>query len=278
VAVLITGALSRYVNNIPADQPPTKEEKALLRGVRTNLKLAINYSIAIEETSLLSSYLQVVVMSEGDKWVRATAQNVALALRAGKRGRPVETARSSIVSFATAELRSLDKSASIAGVDDYISNAGADLVLIGLWEIVRDACGGDELPVYQFARDDRLYKCVRRPLALLGSHAHLIVEDLRGPDRSSFSRQSVPQGVQIDSGPDPDLSRGPQHAGHLAPAEAGAAQGGAGRMRTGRSVRTAWKHCTTVEDKLCSTTHCMSLLDGSCMTMSLFQPGLGGTY
>ena len=127
IAILITGALSRWVNHLSADLPPDKATQGLLRAVQANLKLAINYGLASNQTEMISSYLQVINMAQGDKWIRAQAQAVALALRAGKKSRPVKTAGDAVLAFATSELRTVNKTASVASVEDYIGNATADL-------------------------------------------------------------------------------------------------------------------------------------------------------
>jgi hypothetical protein len=69
-----------------------------------NLKLAIDYGLQTEQSDLIASFLQTLVMSEGEKWVRDQTGNVALALRAGNSAQPVETAESVVRSFATKEL------------------------------------------------------------------------------------------------------------------------------------------------------------------------------
>jgi hypothetical protein len=82
---------------------------SLIRAVRANLKLAINASLSANQTDLISSYLQIIIMSEGEKWIRDQTQNVALAIKAGKSTRPVYTARTAVTNFATKELRQLEK-------------------------------------------------------------------------------------------------------------------------------------------------------------------------
>jgi hypothetical protein len=52
-------------------------------------------------------------MSEGDKWVLAQASNVALALRAGTSGKPVQTAQEAVRKFATKALTRADMIASL---------------------------------------------------------------------------------------------------------------------------------------------------------------------
>lgn len=82
------------------------------------MKLAINESISTNQTELISSYLQIIIMSEGEKWIKDQTQNVSLALRAGKSARPVNTARKAVTNFATRELRQLEKGNAVASVEE----------------------------------------------------------------------------------------------------------------------------------------------------------------
>ncbi|KAK9895650.1 hypothetical protein P389DRAFT_67222 [Cystobasidium minutum MCA 4210] len=159
IPILITGALSRFVNNLPDDVSKVDSQMSgLIRAVRANLKLAIDASLNTNQTDLISSYLQIIIMSEGEKWIWDQTQNVALALRAGKSARPVKTARTAVTNFATKQLRQLDKGNALASVEDYVANASCDLVMMGLWSLVTDKLGGSMLPSYQFSRDERIFK------------------------------------------------------------------------------------------------------------------------
>ena len=81
----------------------------------TNLKLAIDYGLQQSQSDLIASFLQTLIMSEGDKWVLAQASNIGLALRSGTAGKPVQAADSAVRSFAT---RELGKAAAIAALED----------------------------------------------------------------------------------------------------------------------------------------------------------------
>jgi hypothetical protein len=81
----------------------------------TNLKLAIDYGLAKSQSDLIASFLQTLIMSEGDKWVMAQAASVSLALRGGTAGKPVTTAQSAVRKFATKEL---GKAGVIASLED----------------------------------------------------------------------------------------------------------------------------------------------------------------
>merc|ERR1712093_255152 len=160
IAILLTGALSRFVNQLPDDvRLQTPQMQSLIRAVRANLKLAINESLTSNQTELISSYLQIIIMSEGEKWILEQTQNVALALRLpGKEGKPVQTAMNAVKNFATRELRTLEKGNAVASVEDYLANATNDLVIMALWSSVTDKMVGKLLPSYQFGRDERIFK------------------------------------------------------------------------------------------------------------------------
>ena len=81
----------------------------------TNLKLAIDFGLQHSQSDLIPSYLQTLIMSEGDKWVENSISSVALALRAGVEGKPVATANNAVRSFAT---RELSKAEAIAALED----------------------------------------------------------------------------------------------------------------------------------------------------------------
>ena len=54
VAIMLVGALSRYINAVPSDVPPDKATKATLVALQANLKLAVTASLATNQTELLS--------------------------------------------------------------------------------------------------------------------------------------------------------------------------------------------------------------------------------
>lgn len=157
----------------------TPYTRSILRAIRANLQLAISYSLASSQPFLISSFLQgmhhhplpltihslaqillpkssiVIIMCEGDRWILSSAHKTALALRSGKAGRPVHSASVLFDKWVSREL----KEEQIAGVADYRANAISDLVVLGLWSIVEDKVhGGEKLPTYFFARDDRMSK------------------------------------------------------------------------------------------------------------------------
>ncbi|KAK4054538.1 hypothetical protein OIV83_001032 [Microbotryomycetes sp. JL201] len=159
MAILLCGALSRRVNDITDDElsESRPELKAMLRSIRANLRIAITHGLATSDTSLLSSFLQTIIMSEGDRWIQSASHTVALALRRGPQGRPVHTATSLVNKWVGRELKQQE----IASVSEYLANAAGDLVLLGCWSVVTDkVLNGEPIPLYYFARDDRILKAL----------------------------------------------------------------------------------------------------------------------
>ncbi|KAF7301345.1 hypothetical protein MIND_00699700 [Mycena indigotica] len=148
-------AFSRWVNHLEDDQMENPKTKVILKALRTNLRLGIDYGLTSHASDLTASFLQTLIMSQGEVWVLGQASNVALALRAGTEGQPVATADAAVRKFATRELGKADLIATLA---DYIANATADLLMLGAWSIASEILGVDQIPTYYFARDDRVYK------------------------------------------------------------------------------------------------------------------------
>ncbi|KIY46657.1 hypothetical protein FISHEDRAFT_66406 [Fistulina hepatica ATCC 64428] len=155
VTIVLIGAFSRWINHLDDVEIVKPRTRQLMKGLRTNLKLAIDYGLARSQSDLVASFLQTLIMSEGDKWTRATVASVAIALRAGTEGKPVQTASSAVRKFAT---RELGKAELIATLEDYISNATADLLMMAAWSNALDQIEDAPIPPYYFARDDRVYK------------------------------------------------------------------------------------------------------------------------
>jgi hypothetical protein len=80
-----------------------------------SLKVAIDYGLQSSQSDLLASFLQTLVMSEGDAWIQEHVKVVGNALRQGSSARPVEVARTSIKRVAT---RALGKAPLIADLED----------------------------------------------------------------------------------------------------------------------------------------------------------------
>lgn len=236
VSIVLVGALSKFVNQLPDDEDEyenapsaatsiggtvatVKKPKKLqldprtmarLRKIRVNLKLAIDHSIFQDQTSLLASYLQVLVMSEGSPFLHSAIEDVGhcLAQRYSAAGTldggadPVARSRSQVMQFVTDSLR--HKSDKVAAVKDYIANAQSDLLLMSLWSLVKltksqfeavqqglggsGKCGDEAelkdlcnpLPSFFFARDDRVSSNF---VARVGRLEHAIggMSGVRGP-------------------------------------------------------------------------------------------------
>ncbi|KAI0771473.1 hypothetical protein BD413DRAFT_475639 [Trametes elegans] len=155
VAIILLGAFSRYINNLQDEDLEKPETKKVLKILRTNLKIAIDYGLQKQQKDLMASFLQTLIMSEGDAWIALQTADVAIALRQGTQGKPVHLAEAAVRSFAT---KSLGKAEFIASLEDYIANATADLLMMAAWSLVLQVVQGEPLPAYYFARDDRVYR------------------------------------------------------------------------------------------------------------------------
>ncbi|KAG8827202.1 hypothetical protein FRC17_007951 [Serendipita sp. 399] len=145
VAIVLVGALSRWVNHLEDDEIDRPRTKILLKALRTNLKLAIDYGLQSSQSDLLASFLQTLIMSEGERWVLNQISEISLALRASpEEGKPVEAAELAVRAFTT---RELGKAAAIAALEDYIANATADLLMMAAWDLASQTVGGDPIPV-----------------------------------------------------------------------------------------------------------------------------------
>ncbi|GMK54391.1 hypothetical protein CspeluHIS016_0109770 [Cutaneotrichosporon spelunceum] len=153
VLILLVGAFSRYVNQFEEDDFANKEVQNTLKMLRANLKLAIDNALLPQnQPHLLSSYLQVLIMSEGDAWIHKTAHDLGLLLR-DPATRPVAEAEALVRRFATRELRSVP--GGVADVEEYVWNATLDLVIMAAWSVAAGQIDADNLPTYTFARDLR---------------------------------------------------------------------------------------------------------------------------
>ncbi|KAJ9120125.1 hypothetical protein QFC22_003023 [Naganishia vaughanmartiniae] len=155
-----------YVNHLDESDFQKKETIGVLRQLRLNLKLAIDNSLLPEsDPSLLSSYLQVLIMSEGDVWLHKAVHEVSLAIRLSpyiigteldSSSGPVHRADSMVRDFCTKELRNVQ--GGTFGVEAYIANAVMDLVIMATWSlIIEQIPEAEPLPTYSFARDQRTY-------------------------------------------------------------------------------------------------------------------------
>ena len=109
------------------------------------LKLAIdNALLPAFSSSLLSSYLQVLIMSEGDNWLHKAVYEISLLIR-DPHSSPVKAAEQMVRQFCTKELRGVQ--GGVNGVEEYIANAALDLVIMAVWSVAAGQMGVDGLPV-----------------------------------------------------------------------------------------------------------------------------------
>lgn len=130
MAIILLGAFSRYINNLQDEDVEKSETKKFLKMLRKrrfipldrrnfdiclgfNLKTAIDYGLQKQQKGLIASFLQTLIMSEGDSWVKLQTADVAVALREGTAGKPVHTAADAVRSFATKSLGQADFIASL---------------------------------------------------------------------------------------------------------------------------------------------------------------------
>ncbi|KAI9512168.1 hypothetical protein F5148DRAFT_1273809 [Russula earlei] len=137
-----------------------KEIKSILVSIRGSLKVAIDYGLQSSQIDLLASFMQTLVMSEGDHWIQEQ-------LKLGPSACPVEVARTSIKRIAT---HALNKAPLIAELEDYISNATLDLLMMAAWSLALESFHGEPIPPYSFARDDRVYRAFTERLDKYRDH------------------------------------------------------------------------------------------------------------
>ncbi|OXC68452.1 hypothetical protein AYX13_02903 [Cryptococcus neoformans] len=164
IVILLVGTLSRYVNHLEPEDFSKKEIKDTLKGLRTNLKLAIDNSLHSSSPHLLSSYLQVLIMSEGDSFLHKATYDLTLLLRASplRTSKPVAQAEEMVRRFCTKELRGVV--GGVGEVEEYVANAALDLMIMAVWSITAGQLDLDNLPTHTFARDLRTYQVFNEAL------------------------------------------------------------------------------------------------------------------
>ncbi|GAA6042043.1 hypothetical protein JCM8097_004076 [Rhodosporidiobolus ruineniae] len=195
MAVILVGAMSRKVNDVTDDELAMKQPAtiATLRALRANLKIALSASLSPTsglpqgDTSLLSSFLQVLLMLEGSRFLASSSQTVSLALRQPpKIGKPVEAAEGLLHKWVSREL----KERQVASVKEYLANATGDLVMLGIWGVVMDQLPMgtvEAVPLYFFARDDRIHKALQDRLHLLRQSSPKLYSRLSSTVRSQLA-------------------------------------------------------------------------------------------
>jgi hypothetical protein len=113
--IVLVGALSRWVNHLEDAAELTQEEKGVLKALRINLKAGIDFGLQSHQTTLISSYLQVLIMSDGDQFIHKAAGDLTLAWRQGPPSKPVALAGQLVRKFMTKELQNAE---GIAAVED----------------------------------------------------------------------------------------------------------------------------------------------------------------
>ena len=83
-------------------------------------------------------------MSEGDSWLHKTVYEVSLLVR-DPHSSPVKAAEEMVRQFCTKELRGVQ--GGVSGVEEYIANAGLDLVIMAVWNVAASQMGAENLPV-----------------------------------------------------------------------------------------------------------------------------------
>jgi hypothetical protein len=115
MAILILGMFSRWINNLEEEDFARKKVIINLNAIRkcplffgawglilllqgVNLRFAITRGLQHNQPNLISSYLQTIVMSHGENWLRTSIADVSRELSHGGEGRPANTAIMSIKS------------------------------------------------------------------------------------------------------------------------------------------------------------------------------------
>ena len=68
------------------------------------MKIAINEGLSMSQSDLIASFLQTLIMSEGDIWICTQVGTVSLALNLRHEDKPVQVAGQAVRKFATKEL------------------------------------------------------------------------------------------------------------------------------------------------------------------------------
>ncbi|TCD71279.1 hypothetical protein EIP91_011050 [Steccherinum ochraceum] len=189
MAIILLGAFSRYINNLQDEDLGKESTRKTLLSLRADLHSAIRHGLATSQKDLVASFLQTLVMSEGDKWIVDNVAIVRKAIAAGPPGKPVRTAQNLVRKFAASALKNAN---SIAAVEDYIANAASDLLLMAAWAAAAKPLNASHISVWlykdflrslshkvdqvsSFARDDRVYRSF---VECLNSHMGAIEQEV----------------------------------------------------------------------------------------------------
>ena len=72
------------------------------------MKLAIDFGLQKSQSDLIASFLQTLIMSEGEKWLAMQVTSIAGLLREGPEGKAVHNANITVRGFATKQLGKAD--------------------------------------------------------------------------------------------------------------------------------------------------------------------------
>ncbi|KAG6825389.1 hypothetical protein H0H92_003856 [Tricholoma furcatifolium] len=122
VILFLVGAISQWINRLNDADFSKPVTMKMLKLARANLKFAIDEGLAKLQTGLIASFLQTLVMCEGDRWIRDQIMTISFALKGKGAENPVEVAGSVVRRFCTTNLQNADL---IADVEDYTSMANA---------------------------------------------------------------------------------------------------------------------------------------------------------
>ncbi|QRV91092.1 alpha-amylase [Ceratobasidium sp. AG-Ba] len=180
MAVLILGMFSRWINYLDEEDFARKKVMINLNAIRVNLRFAISRGLQHNQPDLISSYLQTIVMSHGESWLKAAIADVSREIGLGSEGRPVETAINSIKNFFTKELSKPSRSSRWTSskciwrfigqyavpMETSVANAGCDLLMLGAWtQVMHRIPSAQPIPLHYFARDDRIYQSLQTGVA-----------------------------------------------------------------------------------------------------------------
>lgn len=167
IAIVLVGFFSRCVNNMTDAMLMQPQAQSILRSVRSNLRVAIQFGIQNQCTNLLASYLQVIVMSEGQTWIEQCATSIGQTLVTSGARRALQVAADGVAQFVRHEL---SEETTNGALQDYIFNATTDLFLMGCLHAASQ--GERRVPTHYFARDERVLLAFKEAIELLERGEH----------------------------------------------------------------------------------------------------------
>ena len=153
MVVVLVGIMSAWVNRLDPATLATPQGRETLNKVRGNLHLAIRFALAHHVHAALASYVQTLVMSQGDAWLQETVRAIATAVAKGPMRDALGHAERAMQRFIVDAL----KDGGVMEVEDYRLNATTDLLMMGCAQAL-----GDPIGVHCFARDRRVLDELRK--------------------------------------------------------------------------------------------------------------------